>query len=457
MENPLKWIRIERAMPLPGPVRETLSKLDDAGFVGFVVGGSVRDFLLGRATKDFDIATNARPEELEKIFPSALEVGKAFGVLKIPSPTVGPGGTPGIIEVATFREDLEYKDHRHPVGVKFSGPEEDARRRDFTVNALFYDPKTQRVLDCVGGMQDLQSKTLRAIGEPAQRFKEDALRLLRAVRFTHALGFQLEEKTRSAVKSQARLISKISPERIRDEMTRMLQGPSPAAAIRMLSELDLLGHILPEVEVLKKIEQPTYVQRNLWLHTLHVLELCASQNPKRSVPLAWAALLQEIGKPIAWRRSGEKSFVGHDRDAGAAGEKIGERLKFSREEIDRIVVLVRDHLKLREVFNMREATLQRLIREPFFEDLLALHRAAASATDGNHSCWEFARSRHQEFLNSPPPDAAKILTGEDLIGLGLSPGPRFSEILRTVEDQVLELKITTKEQALEYVLKHFVR
>lgn len=455
MEKPLKWTRTERAMPLPAAVRATLSKLDDAGFVGFIVGGSVRDFLLGRATKDYDIATNARTEELERIFPDALEVGKAFGVFKVP--VAGPDASTEIVEVATFREDLEYRDHRHPIGVKFAGPEEDARRRDFTVNALFYDPKTQRVLDCVGGLDDLASKTLRAIGDPAKRFKEDALRLLRAVRFTHALGFRLDDATQAAVQAQARLIQKISPERIRDELTRMLLGPAPDAAVRRLSELDLLGFILPEVELLKKTEQPTYVQHNLWLHTLHVLEICAAQNPTRSVPLAWAALLQEIGKPVAWRKSGEKSFVGHDQEAAAAAAKIGERLKFSREEIDRLVFLVRDHLKLREVFNMREATLQRLIREPHFGDLLALHRAAASATDGNHACWEFARSRHQEFLRSPPPDAAKILTGEDLIALGLTPGPRFSEILRTVEDHVLERRITSKEQALEYVLQHFVK
>ena len=281
--------------------------------------------------------------------------------------------------------------------------------------------------------------------------------LLRAVRFTHALGFQLDEATKTAVKAQARLIQKVSQERIRDEMTRMLQGPHPERAVQMLSELDLLFHVLPEVEVLKKTEQPSYVQRNLWLHTLRVLEICATQNPDRRVALAWAALLQEIGKPIAWRKSGERSFMGHDREAATAAEKIGDRLKFPREQTESLVTLVRDHLKLREVFNMREATLQRLIREPAFEDLLALHRAAASATDGNHACWEFARSRYQEYLRSPPPDAAKILTGEDLIQLGLSPGPRFSEILRTVEDQVLERKITSKEQALDYVLKHFVK
>jgi len=437
-------------MPLPAAVRQALAQLDEAGFVGFMVGGCVRDFFLSRAVKDYDIATNAKPDELLAIFPNSITVGKAFGVLKVP---MGDGG---MLEIATFREDLEYKDHRHPVGVKFSGPEEDARRRDFTINALFYDPKTQRVLDTVGGLEDLQSKIVRAIGDPAKRFREDALRLLRAIRFTVSLDFKLDEPTRSSILSHARLITKVSGERIREECTRMLQSQKPAAAAQLLSDLGLIAWILPEVEALKTSEQASYVQRNLWLHTLRVLEICAEQNPSRSVALAWAALLQEIGKPIAWKRSGEKGFAGHDRDAATAVEQICARLKFSREETDALIVLVRDHLKLREVFNMREATLQRLIREPLFGDLLALHRAAATATDGNHACWEFARSRHQEFLRSPPPDATKIITGEDLIQLGLRPGPQFSEILRAVEDQVLELKISTKEEALEFVLQYFV-
>lgn len=444
-------------MPLPRAVREILSQLDTAGFVGFIVGGSVRDFLLKRPTKDFDIATNAKPEDLEKLFPHALDVGKSFGVLKIPSEFAGPGDTPGIVEVATFREDLEYQNHRHPVGVRFSGPEEDAKRRDFTINALFFDPKTQRILDSVGGLEDLQSKVIRTIGEPEKRFKEDALRLLRAIRFSYALGFELEPKTKKAILDQAKLLQKISYERIREEMTKILQGPRPSEAIRMLGELQLIKQFLPEVEFLKSTEQPNYVQRNLWLHTLRVLEACSRQNEKRSIPLAWAALLQEVGKPIAWKKSGEKSFAGHDQEAALVTEKIGERLRFSKNEIDQLVTLVRDHLKIREVFNMREATLQRLIREPNFEDLLALHRAAASATDGNHACWDFARSRYLEFLRSPPPDATKLITGEDLIHLGLTPGPKFSEILRAVEDQVLERKITTKDEALNYVLAHFVR
>ncbi|MEN9722097.1 MAG: hypothetical protein RJB38_83 [Pseudomonadota bacterium] len=453
----MKWTRIDRAMPLPVGVREALSRIDAAGFVGFIVGGSVRDFLLGRATKDFDIATNAKPEELEKIFSNAIEVGKAFGVLKVPFDSVTSSGERGLLEIATFREDLEYRDHRHPVGVQFAGPEEDARRRDFTVNALFYDPKTQRVLDCVDGMADLHTKTLRAIGEPAKRFKEDALRLLRAVRFSHALGFDLEEKTRMAIAAHARLITKVSPERIREEISRMLLGPQPAEAVETLSALGLLAPILPELEALKATEQPTYVQRNLWLHTLRVLEVCANQNPERSTPLAWAALLQEIGKPIAWQKSGKKSFSGHDREVALATEKITHRLRFSGDDAQAIITLVRDHLKLREVFNMREATLQRLIREPHFESLLALHRAAATATDGNHACWEFARSRYLDYLRSPPPETAKIITGEDLIALGLHPGPRFAEILRAVEDLVLERKITSKDQALEFVLQTFVK
>lgn len=426
-----------------------MARLDAAGFVGYLVGGAVRDFFLQRPTKDHDVATNANPDEIEHIFPEALTVGKHFGVLKVPLPEPGSG----MVEIATFREDLEYKDHRHPVGVRFSGPEEDARRRDFTVNALFYDPKSQRVLDVVGGIEDLKARRIRAIGDPAVRFKEDALRLLRAIRFATTLGFEIEPATLAAIRTQARLISKVSQERIRDELSRMMLGPAPVRALQMLSDSELLPWILPEVEALKRIHQPTYVQRNLWLHTLKVVETCAEQNPDRSESLAFASLLQEVGKAVAWRKSGEKSFAGHDREAHALAEKICTRLKFSHETTQVVANLVRDHLRLREVFNMREATLQRLIREPLFKDLLALHRAAATVTDGNQACWEFARSRHQEFLRMPPVELSQILTGEDLIHLGLKPGPKFSEILRAVEDEVLEQRITTKEQALEFALR----
>jgi len=445
----LKWTRIERPIQLPAAIREALASLDAAGFVGYLVGGCVRDFLLQRPTKDFDVVTNATPDEIEKIFPHALTVGKQFGVLKIPSPDV-PGG---IIEVATFREDLEYKDHRHPVGIRIAGPEEDARRRDFTINALFYDPKSQRILDTVGGLEDLKDKKLRAIGDPGLRFKEDALRLLRAIRFSSTLGFDLEFNTLEAIRIQARLITKVSQERIRDELLKMLLGPAPLRALELLSECDLLPWILPEVEALKRISQPTYAQHNLWLHSLKVVETCVRQNPDRSEALALASLLQEIGKASAWKKSGEKSFVGHDKEAQALAEKVCTRLKLPNDTIQKVSLLVRDHLRLREVFNMREATLQRLIRQPHFADLLALHRAAATATDGNQACWEFARNRHQEYLRAPTSDMAQILTGEDLIALGLKPGPKFSEILRAVEDQVLEKQIETKEQALEFVLK----
>ncbi len=443
----MKWTRIERPIPVPSVIREALASLDAAGFVGFLVGGCVRDFLLQRPTKDFDIATNATPDEIEKIFPGSLTVGKQFGVIKVPA------SDGSIVEIATFREDLEYKDGRHPVGVKFAGPEEDARRRDFTVNALFYDPKTQRILDTFDGLADLQARRIRAIGTPTARFKEDALRLLRAIRFATTLGFEIDPATLEAIRTQARLITRVSGERIREELGRMLRGPKPATALALLSDCELLPWILPELEALKRVQQPSYVQRNLWLHTLKVVETCTLQNPERSEALAWASVFQEIGKPIAWKKSGEKSFAGHDREAAAAVEKIAARLKFSVDTASAVSTLVRDHLRLREVFNMREATLQRLIRSPLFPDLLALHRAAATVTDGNQACWEFARTRHQEFLNSPPVDLSQILKGEDLIALGLKPGPKFSEILGAVEDQVLERRIQTKEQALEFVLK----
>ncbi len=435
-------------------MREALARLDDAGHVAYVVGGSVRDFLLGRETKDHDIATSASPDELCRLFPDAVTIGKAFGVIKIPIP-----GVVYLLEIATFRQDLEYRDHRHPRGVVFSGLIEDAVRRDFTINALFYDPKTSRILDAVGGMSDLKSKIIRAIGDPQERFREDALRLLRAARFATGLDFELESATAIAIRERAKLILKISPERIRDELTLMLTGSHPAEALRMLSDLKLLPLVLPEVEALKGVKQsPIYhPEGDVWKHTLKVMECLAKQNLVRTSTLAWGALLHDVGKPMAAHRSEGKNFNSHERDGAPMATAIGERLRMSNGEIQMIVSLVEDHLKFKDVFQMRESTLQRLIRQENFGQLLALHKADASASDGNLVYYEFCTSMlktlHVSEAVSPLP---KLLSGDDLIQLGLSPGPRFSEILRMVEDLALERKLHSKEEALEYVLKNYV-
>jgi poly(A) polymerase len=406
-------------------VKDALQRLDDAGYVAYVVGGSVRDFLLGRESKDHDIATSAEPDELCRLFPEAITVGKAFGVIKVPiAPDV-------VLEIATFRKDLEYHDHRHPQGVLFAGPTEDARRRDFTVNALFLDHKAGRILDTVEGYEDLQNHLIRAIGDPLERFKEDALRLLRAVRFTTTLAFTLDPATADALRARAKLITKVSAERVRDELTLMLTGPNPSLAVQLLSDVTLLRLVLPEVEDLRG--------RPLWKQTLRSLEFLARKEPKRPPALAWAALLRNIAKPAT---------------VAKAASAIATRLKMSRADHDQIVHWVEEHTKFKDVFQMRESTLTRFVRQPGFEQLLALHAADAAATDGNLAFHEFAASRYDEQKRIGASD--KLLTGEDLIQLGLRPGPRFSEILRVIEDLALERKLASKEEALEYVVKHFV-
>jgi poly(A) polymerase len=380
-------------------------------------------------------------------------VGKSFGVLKVPIE-----GVAYPLEIATFREDLDYKDHRHPQGVRFSGPYEDAQRRDFTINALFYDAKTNRILDSAEGMEDLRKKIVRAIGEPDQRFKEDALRLLRAVRFSTSLGFALDEKTASAIRGRAKLVSAVSFERIRDEISGMLQGPHPALALEQLSKLGLLRAVLPEVEAMKGVKSPVQYEGDVWKHALKIIETYTRQNPKRSLTESWAIILHNVGKVVAAQKSGNKNFNEHEVEAARIARSVCDRMKLSRAESDEVIELVGDQLKFRDVFKMREATLQRFVREPAFEKLLAIHRAEAMASDGNLAFYEFCRSKLTEYRKSQATgESPKLLDGNDLIQLGLSPGKDFSEILKNVEDLAFERKLHSKEEALEYVVKNFVK
>ncbi len=454
MNEQEKWVRVDRPFQLPTYVREALQKLSESGHVAYLVGGCVRDFLIGREIKDYDIATDANPDLLCKLFPMAITVGKAFGVIKVPT-----GTQPPLLEIATFRKDLDYHDHRRPEGVVFSGPLEDASRRDFTMNGLFYDPKTNRILDCVEGVEDIRRKVIRAIGNPSVRFREDALRLLRAVRFKTRLGFSIDPETAQAIRSRARLISKVSSERIRDELTAMWTGPHPGEALTLLSELELLPVVLPEVEALKGVVQiPSYhPNEDVWSHLIKMVEMLAQQTPQRSATLAWAAILHEVGKPVVSIKNEGRNFNGHELEAAKLADKITQRLKLSGNETQRVVALVADHLKLKDVFQMREATLQRLLREDHFEELLALHRADTCASDGNLAYYEFCSSRLNQIKNGSQIEIPKLIDGRDLIQLGFSPGPLFSEILATIEDLTLEKKLTTQDQALEYVIKNFVR
>lgn len=431
-----------------------MQRLSEAGYSALLVGGCVRDFLLGREPKDYDIVTQAEPEVLCELFPNALTVGKVFGVIKVPT-----GTTPPLLEIATFREDLEYVDHRHPKAVLFKGPEEDAKRRDFTINSLFYDPKTSKVLDFTGGLDDLKAKVIRAIGRPSDRFREDALRLLRAVRFKTRFGFEIDPETAAAIEARSRLISRVSGERIRDELTLMWQGAHFAQSLEILSKLGLLKWILPEVEALRGLPQiPAWeAQEDVWSHVLRTLDFLEKQSPGRSVVLAWAAVLHEIGKPIVSKQNGGTNYNHHEIEGAKIAEKIALRLKMSRAESDLIKAMVTDHLKFKDVFKMRESTLQRFLMEPHFEELLAFHKADAMASEGNLAFYEFCASRLELMKKSPRSDFHKLIDGNDLIQLGLKPGPEFSEIIRVVEDLGLEKKLTSKEEALEYILKNYVK
>ncbi|MBI4925205.1 MAG: CCA tRNA nucleotidyltransferase [Bdellovibrio sp.] len=445
-------IRTNRPFPLPHYVKEALDKLNKAGFVAYIVGGNVRDFLLNRETKDHDIATNATPDQLCELFPKAIQVGKAFGVLKIPIKDVAYP-----LEIASFRKDLDYEDSRHPRGIELASPLEDVKRRDFTINGLFYDPKTACILDGVDGAPDLIRRVIRAIGDPFERFKEDALRLLRAVRFMANFDFNLDPNTKEAIRSRSNLITQVSYERIREELNLMLTGPNPVLALKMLSELKLLNFILPELEKLKGVEQsPVYhPEGDVWVHALKVMEYTAKQNPVRSTVMAWGALLHDIGKPAAATRSGGKNFIGHEADGAKIASKICQRFKMSKHDTDLIVSFVEDHLKFKDAFQMRESTLKRFLSQEAFDDLLAIHRADSMASDGNLAFHEFCSSYYKK-LEETPILSKKLISGRDLIHLGLTPGPKFSEILRSIEDLALEDKLNTKEEALEYVLKHFV-
>ncbi|MBC7387222.1 MAG: CCA tRNA nucleotidyltransferase [Cryobacterium sp.] len=412
-----KWIPIEKNFPLPAYAKEAIASLTEAGFSAYLVGGAVRDFLLGLPIKDYDLATDATPDEVLSLFPSALGVGKAFGVMKIPQ----ENGT--MLEIATFREDAEYTDYRHPKSVRFAGPEEDARRRDFTVNGLFYDPKTRRILDAVDGFADLQAKKLRAIGDANARLKEDALRVLRAVRFSVRFGFTIEESTRVALREHARFTRKVSAERVRDEITLMLKGPQPGEAVVLLRELGIASLWIPDIAKVKS----------------GVFAAMERDPSPRSTAFVYAVALSEVGG-----EEPEKAIQG-----------AADRLRLSGEEKRRVMDLVGNLPKFKDAFQMREATLMRWVSEPYFDELLQLHAVVVQAGDGNLMAGRFLEKLRQDFLSSPP--AERLVNGSDLIALGFSPGPQFTDILHTMEDLQIEKKILTKDGALEYVVKHFVR
>ena len=420
--------------------REVLDQLRASGHQAWFVGGCVRDLLLGEQPKDYDIATDARPDRILELFPNSSQVGAHFGVVLVRSDFTQ-------VEVATFRSDHEYRDGRHPDRVRFeTNPRQDVLRRDFTINGLLLDPISGQVLDYVGGREDLARRVIRAIGDPETRFREDHLRMLRAVRFAARLRFSIDPGTFAAIERLHALILHVSAERVRDELVRILTEGGARAGFELLDQAGLLTDVLPEVAAMKGVAQPPeyHPEGDVWTHTLLLLEKL--DHP--SVTLALGALLHDVGKPPTFRVAERIRFDGHVEEGVHMTRRILSRLRFSRAECERVEALVANHMRFADVHRMKHSTLKRFLRMPYFEEHLELHRLDCLAAAGRLENYEFVRQKLRELpeeLLKPAP----LISGRDLIGAGYAPGPFFSRVLDAVEEAQLEGRIQTREEALE--------
>ena len=417
-------------------------QLSAAGHTAFFAGGCVRDKLLGLDPKDYDIATSATPREVVELFPGANEVGAHFGV--VIAKCKGEA-----IEIATFRTDGSYKDGRRPESVTFSTPEQDGKRRDFTINGLFENPETGGVVDYVGGVHDLNAGILRAIGDPAERFREDALRLLRAIRFSTRLGFQIDPETQIAIREHADLLEKISPERIRDEFSKILTGPNRRQGVELLVETRLMRHIVPEFLATIGCEQPPewHPEGDVYTHTCIMLEML---EPDAPLDLCLGILLHDIAKPPTRtfdEEVGRIRFNGHDALGAAMATEILQRLKYPNAIIEAATTMVARHMQFMNVQQMRTAKLKRFMAEPTFDREMELHRVDCGSSNGFTDNYEFLQAKAAEFAAEPliPPP---LVTGRDLIALGMEPGPRFKEILESIQTDQLEGKLCNRDAAI---------
>ena len=446
--------------------------LRQRGHKAYLVGGCVRDLLLGRDPADYDVATDAIPEEVMRIFPETYAVGAQFGVVLVPQPVprrdvagiaeppvpdatgyVSPNAH--VVEVATFRRDIGYSDGRHPDEVRFSkDPREDVERRDFTINGLLLDPATNEVLDFVGGRKDLEARIIRTIGDADGRFGEDKLRMLRAVRFAARFDYDIEPKTLQAIHNLASQIHYVSPERVRNELTRMLIEGHARQAFLLLDEAGLLHEVLPEVEAMKGVEQPPpfHPEGDVFVHTLLLLEKLPHPCP---ITLAWGALLHDVGKPPTFRVAPDRiRFDGHVDVGVKMAEEICERLRFSNDDTLQILALVDNHMRFAHVQQMKESTFKRFVRIPSFDEHLELHRMDCLSSHGDLTSYNFTR----EKIASMPQAAmrpAPLITGDDLIASGYRPGPQFKKILSAVEDRQLEGSLHSRDEAMAFVEGEF--
>jgi len=448
-----------------------VQKLRNNGYTAYLVGGCVRDLLMGREPHDYDIATSAVPETIAQLFPNTLEVGRKFGVMIV----IENGYQ---FQVATFRSETGYEDGRHPSAVTYSTPEDDAKRRDFTCNGLFFDPIEQKFLDWVGGLEDIKQKILRTIGDPNERFAEDHLRMLRAVRFAIQLGFRIDAATFNAIIKNAHTIHSISIERIRDELERMfnpafqtVEQPYPEEwltdnvdalqsrpkalyrALELLRASTLLKEILPEVAATIDCSQNSRFHPEDTVYK-HILLMLQEVPPDADPLLPWCVLLHDVGKPITRRVnpvSGETTFYEHDKVGAALAHQILTRLRFPNKQIKTVVHVVRYHMQFKDVPNMRKSTLRRMIMRETFPLELELHRLDCLGSHRDLSIYEFLKRELSELLHRPeiiPP----LLTGDDLIKLGMQPGPKLGQLLSEIREKQLQDELKTREEALQWAM-----
>jgi poly(A) polymerase len=423
-----------------------IKSLREAGYESYLAGGCVRDMLLGKTPQDYDISTNAKPDEVVKIFPKTVPVGAQFGVI-----LVIVEGQP--FAVASFRYDGPYLDGRRPTQVRYGTLEEDIFRRDFTINGMVYDPMADQLIDLVDGQRDLDSKLVRAIGTPGSRFEEDRLRMIRAVRFAASLDFTVESETFAAICELAPSITQISWERIGEELTRILTEGGAKAGFELLDRTGLLKVLLPEIDAMKGVEQsPDYhPEGDVFIHTM--LTLHHLDSPTET--LAYGCLLHDVGKPVCIRRDGERlTFYGHTEKGAAMAEEVLKRLKRSRATRERVAYLVRNHLRHLQAPQMRLSTLKRFLGEDGIEELLELTRIDALSANGDLQHYRYCMEKLAE-LKTEDIHPEPLLRGRDLIAMGFSPGPNFQQILKQVEEAQLGGELSSREQAIAWVEKNY--
>lgn len=429
---------------------EIIKKLRANGNEAYWAGGCVRDILLGKEPKDFDIATSARPEEIEKILDQTIPVGKEFGVML----AIQDGHH---FEIATFRSDSGYSDGRRPDAILFTNAKDDALRRDFTINGMFYDPTEDKVIDYVGGQSDMNEKMIRFIGEPAHRIQEDNLRILRAIRFKNTLDFQYHPDTYKALVQNHELVKNVSAERIRDELTKMLMadGKGRRGALEDMEDIGVLRDVLPEFIKMRGVAQPTkyHHEGDVWEHSLKAIESLSDHSGPQ---LRWATLMHDIGKPETFKMEADEIiFHGHAEKGAQIAKKILDRLRFSKKDIDEIAWLIEHHMTVWNVLDMKPARRRHWFLHPWFLNLLELHRADASGTEpAEIGMYKKVKQQYHDDVSRIPEEPPRLVTGNDIMEiLGVPKGPRIGEILEKLREKQLAEEIKTKTHALTWLKK----